>query len=189
MSQALRPYHLSLRNKVSRLVWQAAWLLLYRPTPKLFHAWRAALLRMFGAKIGKSAYVYPGARVWAPWNLEMGSHSTLADGVDCYCVAKITIGSYSTVSQYSYLCTASHDYSDPAILSQPQMPLIAAPITIGDRVWVTADVFVAPGVCIADGAVVLARSSVFDDVPAWSVVSGNPATVKKQRVLRTLPKS
>ena len=64
------------------------------------------------------------------------------------------------------------------------MPLLTSPITIGDRVWITADVFVAPGVTISDGAVVLARSTVFHDVPSWSVVAGNPAIVKKKRILR-----
>ncbi len=69
----------------------------------------------------------------------MGDRSCLADGVDCYCVAKITIGANTTVSQYSYLCTASHDYTDPA------MPLLAAPIVIGENAWITADVFVGRG--------------------------------------------
>lgn len=185
MTQALRLQNLTLGNKLARTVWQIVWLLLYRPTPKLFHSWRVLLLRLFGAKIGKPAYIYPSSKVWAPWNLVMGNHSTLADGVDCYCVAKITIGSYSTVSQYSYLCTASHDYQDPIILQQPQMPLVAAPIVIGDRVWITADVFVGPGVTVSDGAVILARSSVFQDVAAWSVVAGNPAIFKKKRILHT----
>jgi len=184
MTQAPRPHKLSLRNKLARSAWQVIWLFLYRPTPKPFHFWRVFLLRLFGAKIGSPAYIYPSAKVWAPWNLEMGDHSTLADGVDCYCVAKITIGSYSTVSQYSYLCTASHDYLDPIIEKTPQMPLVAAPINIGNRVWITADVFVGPGVAISDGAVILARSSVFHDVAAWSVVAGNPAVFKKKRILR-----
>jgi putative colanic acid biosynthesis acetyltransferase WcaF len=117
--------------------------------------------------------------------LSIGNYSTLADGVDCYCVDKVTIGSYSTVSQYSYLCTASHDYLDPAIMTQPQMPLLTGPINIGDRVWVTTDVFVAPGVTISDGAVVLARSSVLDDIPPWTVAAGQPAKVVRDRVLRS----
>lgn len=184
MTQDLQIQHLTFGNKMARAVWQVVWLTLYRPTPRLFHAWRAFLLRLFGAKLGKPVYIYPSSKVWAPWNLEMGNYSTLADGVDCYCVAKIKIGSYSTVSQYSYLCTASHDYLDPIIQQKPQMPLVAAPIIIGDRVWITADVFVGPGVSISDGAVVLARSSVFHDVAAWSVVAGNPAVFKKKRILR-----
>jgi putative colanic acid biosynthesis acetyltransferase WcaF len=188
MTRELRLQQLTLRNKVLRTLWQIVWLVLYRPTPKLLHAWRAFLLRAFGAKIGKPAYIYPSSRVWAPWNLAMGDHSTLADGVDCYCVDKVTIGSYSTVSQYSYLCTASHDYLDPVILTQPLMPLLTGPINIGDRVWIAADVFVAPGVTISDGVVVLARSSVFGDIPPWTVAAGYPAKVIRERLLRELSK-
>jgi putative colanic acid biosynthesis acetyltransferase WcaF len=105
----------------------------------------------------------------------MGDHACLSEGVDCYCVAKISIGAHSTVSQYSFLCTASHDYS------KTSMPLVAAPINIGDRVWITADVFVGPGVTIGDGAVVTARSSVFSNLPPWVVARGNPAVPAKPR--------
>ncbi len=108
----------------------------------------------------------------------MGDYSCLGDHVDCYCVDKIRIGAHATVSQYSYLCAASHDYTDPA------MPLMTAPISIGERAWVTADVFVAPGISIGEGAVVLARSSVFRDIEPWVVAAGSPATAIKPRVWR-----
>jgi len=175
MTHPYRIHKLSTRNKIARTLWQIVWLLLYRPTPRLFHPWRCLLLRLFGAKLGKSVHPYPSARVWAPWNLEMGDHSCLSEGVDCYCVAKISIGAHSTVSQYSFLCTASHDHSKAV------MPLVAAPITIGERVWITADVFVGPGATIGDGAVVTARSSVFSDLPPWMVARGNPAMAVKPR--------
>lgn len=55
------------------------------------------------------------------------------------------------------------------------MPLPTSPITIGDRVWITADVFVGPGVTIGDGAVVTARSSIFSDLHPLMVSRGNPA--------------
>ena len=112
--------------------------------------------------------------VWAPWNLEMGDHACLSEGVDCYCVEKIRIGAHSTVSQYSFLCTASHDHH------MATMPLVAAPITIGERVWITADVFVGPGVTIGDGAVVTARSSCVQRPAALEVVAGNPTRVVGQ---------
>ena len=108
----------------------------------------------------------------------MGDHSCLGEQVDCYCVDKIRIGAHTTVSQYSFLCTASHDYTNPA------MPLVTAPITIGERAWVTADVFVAPGVSIGEGAVILARSSVFQNIERWMVAGGNPAKPLKPRVLQ-----
>lgn len=158
-----------------RLIWSWCWLILYRPSPVLLHAWRRMLLRMFGATIGAKAHPYPSAKIWAPWNLEMRDGSCLAQYVDCYCVSAIVIGKNATVSQYSYLCAASHDYRDPA------MPLISAPITIDDNAWVAADVFVGPGVIIGKGAVVGARSTVIESIPAWSVAVGNPAKVIKHR--------
>ena len=108
----------------------------------------------------------------------MGDHSCLSEQVDCYCVDKIRIGAYATVSQYSFLCTASHDYTEPS------MPLVTAPISIGERAWVTADVFIAPGVVIGDGSVITARSSVFTDIEPWVVATGNPARPVKPRVFK-----
>ncbi len=177
MKPGFRPQQLSLGNKLARSLWQVVWLLLYRPTPRLLHGWRAFLLRLFGAKLGHAVHPYPSARIWAPWHLEMGDHACLSEGVDCYCVDTIRIGAHSTVSQYSFLCTASHDYREAS------MPMVSAPITIGERVWITADVFVGPGVTIGDGAVITARSSVFNDIPAWTVARGNPAAPVKPRFL------
>lgn len=166
---------LSLANKLGRALWIIVYMLLYRPSPRLFHGWRRLLLRLFGARIGADAHPYPRARIWAPWNLVMEPGSCLADDVDCYCVALVHIGREATVSQYSYLCTASHD---PDV---PDMPLVAAPIRIGDRAWVGADVFVAPGVSIADGAVVGARSTVLGNIGAGEIVGGTPARFIRRR--------
>ena len=109
----------------------------------------------------------------------MGEHSCLADDVDCYNVAPVKIGDNTTVSQKSYLCTASHD------ISQPNLPLVTAPIVIEDQVWIGADAFVGMGVTVHQGAVVGARASVYKDVDAWTVVGGNPARFIKQRMLQS----
>ena len=173
-----RVQHLSPGNKLARALWNLVWLLLYRPSPVLLHGWRRFLLRLFGAKIGRGALPYPSAKIWAPWNLDMGDHSCLSHTWTATAWTRVTLGAHTTVSQYSFLCTASHDYTDPA------MPLTTAPITLGDRVWVTADVFVAPGITIGDGAVITARSSVFHDIEPWTVAAGNPAHTIKPRVLQ-----
>lgn len=159
----------SFGNRAYRAVWFFAWLLLYRPSPRPFHGWRRMLLRLFGAQIASDARVYPDATIWAPYNLTMGPGSCLGEASICYNVAKVTFGAHTTLSLYSYLCTASHDYNDKT------MPTIAAPITLKPYSWVAADVFVGPGVTVGEGAVVGARSSVFKDVPAWRVVAGSPA--------------
>jgi putative colanic acid biosynthesis acetyltransferase WcaF len=162
---------LSTQNRILRGVWSVVWLLLYRPTPRPLHFWRRFLLRSFGARIGKGAHPYPSARIWAPWNLVMEDDSCLSEQVECYCVDKIFLGKRVTVSQYSFLCTASHDYT------RSEMPLVTAPIRIEDDAWVTADVFVGPGVTIGEGAVVGARSTITNDVPNWVVVAGSPPKI------------
>lgn len=136
------------------------------------------LLRLFGARVGRGARVMSSARIWAPWNLELGEFACIAESVDCYCVAPVSIGAHATVSQYAFLCAATHDESDP------HMKLVARPIAIGDQAWVCADVFVAPGVRIGPGCVVGARSAVFGDLPAWMVCHGTPARPVRPRIVR-----
>ena len=170
----------STRNKIGRALWGVVWGLLFRPSPKIMHGWRRMLLRAFGARVGRGVKVMPSARIWAPWNLELGECSCVSHYVDCYSVARISIGAHATVSQYSFLCTATHDESDPHML------LVTAPLTIRDQAWVCADVYVGPGVTIGQGAVVGVRSSVFGDLPEWKVCYGTPArSVRDRRVRNT----
>lgn len=172
---------LSHGNKIARGLWNTTYWLMFRPFPStLFMPWRRFLLRLFGAKMGKGTQVYCTARIWAPWNLEMGDFACLASGVDCYNVDKIIIASNTTISQKSFLCTASHDICDP------KNPLITSPITIADQAWVAADTFVGMGVTIGQGAVVGARAAVFKDVAPWTVVGGNPAKEISRRVIKSV---
>ncbi len=168
----------SLRNKIGRALWNITWTLFYQPSPKMFHSWRRFLLRSFGARIGQGAFAYPSAKIWAPWNLEMRDHSCLGDNVDCYCVDQISIGARAVVSQYSFLCTATHD------IESSGLALRTAPIVIGDGAWIAADVFVGPGVTIGEGAIVGARSSVFRNIAAWTVAHGSPAKAARKRTVQ-----
>jgi len=160
-----------------RTIWNVTYAVLFRPSPRICHRWRNRLLRLFGAKLHPTARVYPRARVFLPSGLIMGRYSCVADDVEVYCPRPITIGDYSTVSQYGYLCGATHDYKDV------RHPLIPMAITIGRRCWLAADVFVGPGVTIGDGTVVGARSSVFEDLPGWVIAAGNPARPIREREL------
>src|SRR5258707_9142166 len=173
-----RPSPHSWRNKMGRTLWNIVWTIFYRPSPKMFHAWRRFLLRSFGATIGQAANPSPSAKIWAPWNLTMGDHSCLGENVDCYCVDQISIGAGASVSQYSFLCTATHD------IETANLPLRTAPIVINDRAWIAADVFVGPGVTIGADAVVGARASVFRDIPDGAVAIGSPAKPVKRRTLQ-----
>ena len=52
---------------------------------------------------------------------------------------------------------------------------------IGNDVWLGFDVTIMPGVSIGHGAIVASKSVVTSDVPAYSIVGGNPARVLKHR--------
>jgi len=169
----------SLSNKIGRLIWNICFWFLFRPFGlHVFKGWRNFVLRVFGAKVGVAANIYANVKIWAPWNLEIGTYSCLGREVDCYNQGKITIGANTTISQKTYLCASSHD------ITISKNPLLLQPIVIEDQVWVAADTFIGPGVTIGQGAVVGARSAVFKDVEPWTIVGGNPAKFIKNREIK-----
>lgn len=108
--------NLSRKNQITRFIWSIVWSVFARPLPRsLGNRWKLFLLRLFGAKIHSKAVVYSSVRIYVPWNLEMEEYSRLSPDVDCYNVAKVRIGSHSTVSQKTYLCTATHMILQKAI--------------------------------------------------------------------------
>jgi putative colanic acid biosynthesis acetyltransferase WcaF len=173
----LRP-SFSVSNRLGRLVWSIIWTLLFRPSPRPFHSWRAFLLRGFGAKLGPNCHFYPRSRVWAPWNLECADGVTLGDEAEIYNPSLVTMGSHAIVSQQAYICGATHDYNDPAF------PLISFPMSLGAYSWVCARASVSPGVNVGEGAVLGLGSVATRDLEPWTVYAGVPAQRVKQRVGR-----
>lgn len=166
---------ISTAERAGRVVWGVCWLLLCRWTPNPAHAWRAVVLRAFGARLGRGCHVYPSARVWAPWRLEMADGACLGPGVDCYNVDWVRMGRDSIVSQDAYICTASHEYRTA------EFALITAPVEMGAGAWVAARAMVGPGVRIGDDAVVGMGAVVREDVKVGVVVAGNPAAVVSEQ--------
>ncbi|MBK0380666.1 LbetaH domain-containing protein [Mucilaginibacter segetis] len=167
----------SVKNRAARVIWQIVDILLFKSSPKPLHAWRAFLLRLFGAKVAKGVHIYPGVKIWAPWNLDLGKECGVAGGATLYSQGKITIGERSVISQGANICTGTHDYTKSG------SPLITRPIFIGDNVWIAAEVFIHPGITIPDGCVIGARSVVITDMPEWMVCSGHPCKPIKKRVM------
>jgi putative colanic acid biosynthesis acetyltransferase WcaF len=165
----------SLNNRILRVIWGIIYLFFFRFSPKPLHCWRSFILRIFGAKIGKGVHVYPNVKIWAPWNLYIGDFSGIANDVTLYSQGLISIGKRVVISQGSYLCTGSHDYTELGF------PLITKPIFIKDEVWVAAEVFIHPGITINTGTIVGARSVVTKDLPEWMVCSGFPCKPLKLR--------
>jgi putative colanic acid biosynthesis acetyltransferase WcaF len=151
---------------------------IFRFSPIPCYGFRRKLLRLFGCQLGARVKVRPRTRLHYPWRIEIGDYTSIGDDTWLYSIAPIKIGSHTVISQKSFLCTAGHDYEDP------HFKTTSAPIVVGDGVWIAADVFVAPGVTIGDNAVIGARSSVFQNMPAGMVCYGYPCRPVKSRPLQ-----
>lgn len=173
--QALKEFKLpqGFRGRSSFVVqfWWIVQSTLFGCSPQFMYGWRRFLLRAFGAKIGKNVIIRPSARVTYPWKLSVGDDSWIGDDVVLYTLGTIDIGNDVVISQRSYLCTGSHDYSKRAF------DIYQKPIYILPESWLATDVFVAPGVTIGRGAVVGARSTVLFDVPEDTISVGTPAKI------------
>lgn len=163
------------RSALTTQIWWIVQATLFRGSPQAFYGWRRALLRMFGARIGRRVLVRPTVRITYPWKVEIGDYSWIGDQVDLYSLGPIIIGKNAVISQGSYLCTGTHDHTSI------DFPIKAAVITVEDEAWIAARAFVHPGVTIGRGAVVGACSVVFADVPAMTIVAGNPARPRGPR--------
>jgi putative colanic acid biosynthesis acetyltransferase WcaF len=168
----------SLGNRLARVAWGLAWLLLARFTPPQLHGWRRLVLIAFGAKVAKGARVHASVSIWLPSNLELGEHCLIGPRARIYNQGRITIGARSIVSQGAQLCASTHDVSDP------HFQLVLRPVTVGVQCWVAADAFVGPGVTMHDRSVLAARGVLFSDAEADTIYRGNPALLLKPRKLR-----
>ena len=165
----------SFGNRVQRQLWSVVWIVLYRPSPRIAHAWRAWLLRCFGAKLGPHCRFYPASRVWAPWNLQCEDTVMVADGSELYNPAPMFLASHAIVSQGAYLCGATHDYNDP------KFPVVPFSMRLGRYAWVAARACVSPGINLGDGAILGLASVATKDLEPWSIYAGIPARKVKDR--------
>lgn len=180
MSEQYQKYvdNYSLANKLHRLAWNVSCAIFFRPFGlPVFKKWRSFVLRCWGAKIGRGSIVHASANIWAPWNLEVGQLTCIGPHTIIYNPGKITLGNKVVISQYAYLCTATHDFTSSL------NTLYWKPITVGDYAWVAARAFVSPGVHIHEYAIVGACSVLTKDAEAWGIYAGNPAKFIKRRVM------
>lgn len=160
-----------------RELWSLAQATVFRWSPRPWHAFRARLLRLFGADIPRpdQVVIFPTARVLFPGKLSLAPRAMVGPGVRLYNPAPLSIGRGANLSQGCHLCSGTHDYL------RWDMPLVARPIAIGANAWLAAEVFVGPGVSVGELCVVAARSVVVRDLPPRTVCAGQPCRPVKPR--------
>ena len=140
---------------------------------------RRDLLSELLGSLGAGSWVMPRFQCDYGTNISIGSNSFLnydAILMDC---APIEIGDDCSIGPRTQLLTALHPVDDHA--ARRERWESAAPVRIGDNVWIGAGVIVCPGVTIGSNAVVGAGSVVTRDLPDAVIAVGNPC-----RVVRSL---
>ena len=93
---------------VKRILWTLG-KFFFRNSPRIAFGYRNAILRMFGAKIGKHVHIYSSTVVWFPWNLEIGDWSAIGEDTLIYNLGRVTIGEKATISPVTYNHLRAHE--------------------------------------------------------------------------------
>lgn len=169
------PY--TFKQKVKMATWWFVEAIFFRNTTHHMNKLRCCILRLFGAKVGSNTFISSKAKIWFPWNLEIGDNAGIGFEAIIYNLDKIIIEDYATVTQKCHLVTGSHDFR------VPDFPLVTKPIYIKAGAFLGTETYVGPGVIIEEMAVIAARSVVIKNIPSYTVAGGHPCVpIKKYEV-------
>ena len=138
---------------------------------------RYLLAQVIGS-VGEGVDIRPPLRVDYGHNITIGDGSWVNFGLTALDVAPIVIGQDVLIGPNCSLYTAIHPTEPGPRRAKWES---AAPITLGDNVWLGGSVVVCPGVTIGENSIIGAGAVVTRDIPANSIAVGNPA-----RVIRAL---
>jgi acetyltransferase-like isoleucine patch superfamily enzyme len=155
-------------------------LILNLPRYSLFIFFKTSLLKMMGAKIGKSVCIYPGVWITPGKNLVIGDNVDLAKDVLITTGGGVFIGDRALIGYRTQILSANHTIPP---IGQP-FPVSGdsfGKIHIEKDVWIGANCIITAGITIGEGAVVAAGSVVTRDVLSNAIVGGVPARLIKMR--------
>lgn len=138
---------------------------------------REQLVRQLLGKVGKNISIEPPFYCDYGYNIEVGDNCYF--NMNCVILdgAKVTFGDNVFVAPSCGFYTAGHPFD----VEQRNAGLeYAYPITVGNNVWIGAQVCVLPGVTIGDNSVIAAGSVVNKSIPSNVLAAGNPCRVIRE---------
>ncbi len=141
-----------------------------------YEARAEAIKNLFGST-KENVYMEPNFRCDYGYNIHVGEN--FYANFDCVIldVCEVRFGDNCMLGPGVHIYTASHPLNP---VERNKGPEFGVPVTIGNNVWIGGRAVINPGVTIGDNAVIASGAVVTKDVPANTVVGGNPARVIKQ---------
>lgn len=164
-------------GKGKRLIWHFVNHLFFTNGIFPVSGFKVALLRLFGAKIGKGVNIKPSVNIKYPWNLQVGDYCWLGENVWIDNLVKIEVGANSCLSQGAMLLTGNHDFT------KDTFDLMVGAIKLGNGVWIGANAVVCPGVICHEHSILTVSSVATKDLEAFGIYQGNPARLVKKRII------
>lgn len=160
---------------IKQTLWYFVNALLVRASWNPFMGLKIALLKTFGAKIGKGLVIKNNVCIKFPWKVTIGDHVWLGE----YCwidnLDEVTIGNNVCISQGALLLTGNHDYT------LESFDYRNAPIVIEEGVWIGAKSVVCPGVTVGSHAILTVGSVATKNMEVYGIYQGNPAQLIRKR--------
>lgn len=169
-------------NKGAGLFKQTLWYfvnaLIVRASWNPFMGIKIALLKAFGAKIGKGLVIKNNVCIKFPWKITIGDNVWLGEYVWIDNLDYVTIGNNVCISQGALLLTGNHDYT------LPSFDYRNAPIIIEDGAWIGAKSIVCPGITVHSHAILTVGSIATKDMESYTIYKGNPAIKIRNRIIK-----
>jgi putative colanic acid biosynthesis acetyltransferase WcaF len=165
-----------------RTLWYLTNALIFRSPLVPFYGVKRALLRAFGAQVGRGVVLKPRISIKHPWRLEIGHDTWVGEDVWIDNLTRVSIGSNACLSQGAFVLTGNHDYTAVTF------DLIVRPVHIGDGAWIGAKATVCPGVTVGRSAVVTVGSVLTQNAEPEGIYSGNPAQYIRKRKIHEPPR-
>lgn len=143
---------------------------------------RRFLTKKIVAKAGNNINIEKGAEFFS--TIEIGDNSGI--GVNCSLSGTVIIGENVMMGPEVFIYTSNHSFERTDIPMMKQGFKEEMPVIIGNDVWIGSRVTILPGIKIGDGSIIGAGSVVTKNVDPYSVVAGNPAVKKKNRLTNEL---
>lgn len=164
-------------SAAKRILWHYVNGLVFKTSLFPVYGFKIALLRAFGAQVGKGVTIKPNVNIKYPWNLVIGDYSWIGEEVWIDSLVMVTIGANACISQGAMILTGSHNYK------KSKFDLITGAVVLEEGAWIGAKAIVNQGVTAGSHAVLTAGSVATKNLEAYSVYQGNPAVKIRDRVI------